>query len=110
VSYDALFALAADSLDIEYAYGVIGSTLIYGGAGYAVARAGEPRRASAATGALVALIDATAGWAVAAAVGPGSVEDAGPVAIGLTIVAVTGLGALIGLLAALPKRQSRAAR
>jgi hypothetical protein len=71
VLFDALAASAAEALDFDYALAVFGSFFIYGVVGHVVSRTEGDPRASALAGAAVALIEATAGWAVSAAIGPG---------------------------------------
>ncbi|MGH2943577.1 MAG: hypothetical protein ACRDLN_12475 [Solirubrobacteraceae bacterium] len=96
VVFDALAALASKTLEFDYALAELGSVLIYVAAGYAVGRVRGDLRACSVAGALVSLVDATAGWAVSAAIGPGRIEGAGAFIVVATIVGVVLVGALLG--------------
>ena len=97
VIFDALAASAAKTFDFDYALAVFGPFLIYGVVGCLVSRTGGTLPAAAVAGAAVALVDATAGWAVSAAIGPGRIEDVGAAEIvGVQLGAVL-VGALFGL-------------
>jgi hypothetical protein len=96
VIFDALAASAAKALDLDYALAAFGSVFIYAVVGRVVRRTGRDLRACALAGAAVALIDATAGWAVSGAIVPDQIEDFGAVAIVGIILGAMLLGALFG--------------
>ena len=60
------------------------------------ASTGGDLRATAFAGAAVALIEATAGWAVSAAIGPGRIEDVDAAEIVGILLGMVLLGALFG--------------
>jgi hypothetical protein len=106
VVFDGATAFLAETLGFEYAFGLIGSSLIYGGAGYAARRRGHGVRQCAAAAAAVAFVDATIGWALSAWIGPGRADDVGAIGIALTIAAVVIIGAFFGWIGAGLARRS----
>jgi hypothetical protein len=99
VAFDALASLAAEGLDFEYANLWPVSFAIYGLVAFLVARRMGSLTAAVGAGALVALADATIGWAVSWWIGPGA-PDAGDddlASIAFTVVAVVATGAVLGL-------------
>lgn len=101
VVFDALGASAADLLDFEYSLLIPGSIAIYAVTGFLAARASRETSAGVLAGALVALTDATAGWAISWAIGPGAPASGEQDALSLTLTAllVVALGAVVGLIA-----------
>ncbi len=96
VIFDAIAASAAKAFDFDYALAVFGSFFIYGVVGRLMSSTGGDLRASAFAGAAVALIEATAGWAVSAAIGPGRIEDVNAAEIVGILLGMVLLGALFG--------------
>lgn len=70
VLFDAIAALASESLGFSYGSAVYGSYLIYGLTGFFAARIGGTRAAIIA-GVALGLVDATIGWGVSWLIGPG---------------------------------------
>ncbi len=68
--FDAIGALAALTLGFNYALVAVGSVVIYVAVGAYVGRR-EPFRRAALAGLAVGAVDATLGWAIAWAIGPG---------------------------------------
>jgi hypothetical protein len=73
VYFDALAAGASRATGIPYGWATLGSWLLYAGIGFLAARAtpDAPLRAAALAGLVLGLVDASAGWAVSWALGPG---------------------------------------
>ena len=106
VLFDTLGAFAARVFTFEYGYLLPISLAIYATFAFLAARAERSMLAGMLAGASLALADATAGWAISWAIGPGALAEgdrtAGTViAIGATVIAA---GAVIGLLAGLLHR------
>jgi hypothetical protein len=110
VAFDFITALGALTLGYEYGGwpGVVLSTLVIGFFAFMAAAETRAVRVGIAVGALVSLVDATVGWAITWAMGPGAPflldafdQDDLPVYVALTIVSVVAIGALTGLVAAL---------
>lgn len=74
VAFDAVAAIAARALGFSYSYAAIGSVVLYAAFGGAAARMFTFRTAPL-LGAAMGLVDGTAGWAVAWALGPGRLSD-----------------------------------
>ena len=101
VLFDTIASVAAEGLDFEYGNLFPISFAIYGVTAFVAARAERSVRIGVAAGAAVALADATAGWAISWAIGPGAPDErerdvATVVATALLVVAT---GAAIGLVA-----------
>jgi hypothetical protein len=86
-------------LDFDYANLWPLSLAIYGLVAFLVARRAGSLRAGVGAGAVVALADATVGWAVSWWIGPGAPDpgDDDVTSIALTVVAVVFTGAALGL-------------
>jgi len=94
VALDTLGSLAARAFGFGYGSLAWGSFIIYAVAGFCAARSSTLRTAAQAGGA-VALVDATLGWAIAWALGPGR-PTAGYIGIG-PLLGTVGLAWLIGI-------------
>lgn len=98
--YDALASLASRALGFPYERASVGSYLIYLAVGFAVARASTRSRVrSAALGTgLVGLVDATIGWGVSWAIGPGRIVDGtlSPARWSATAVGVVVFATIVG--------------
>ncbi len=70
VIYDAAASAASLALGIPYASAAVGALLVYAAAGFFAARA-KSRWFSVLVGVVVGLTDATAGWGISWALGPG---------------------------------------
>ena len=68
--YDTAAALASRRFGFRYSRAQIGSYLLYAAIGYATVRNGTAVTPYTA-GAVIGLVDVTAGWAVSWAIGPG---------------------------------------
>lgn len=108
--FDAVAATASRVFGFPYAIAVLGSYLIYLGAGYFGARSGRGIGVGVLTAAAAGLADATLGWLISAAIGPGrpSPEMAGnPGAIAAVVVFVPVLATAIGFVGALAAHLTR---
>lgn len=108
VVFDALNAWASGAFNLEYAHPVAlaVSTLLYAAPAFLAARDRHLVRAGTATGAAVAGIDATIGWAVSSGIGATSVPtDAASLL--LVVALVIGWGAVVGSLAGVLARVDR---
>lgn len=74
VAFDAIVSLLSRRFGFRYAYASPGSFVIYAIAGYFAMRAAGPSSAFL-VGAALGATDATAGWAVSWALGPGRVSQ-----------------------------------
>lgn len=117
VAWAAIFAVAAKALTFEYddfpgiIIGIIGSTSIYAFPAVIAVRDGHRVRVAALAGATVALVDATIGWAVSSAIGPGApAPDSTPVVLLLSVITVVVVGAVTGLIAGIVPDASRGGR
>ncbi|WP_157604379.1 hypothetical protein [Rhizobacter sp. Root1221] len=70
IAYDVVASLASLILGFSYAYAGIGSAIIYAGAGFLAASA-VGFRPTILVGVAAGLVDATIGWTVSWAIGPG---------------------------------------
>ena len=97
VVFDAVSATASRLVGFPYGRGVIGSFLIYAATGYFVAKAGlrHRLRAAALAGAILGLTDATLGWAVSWAIGPGRPATGLTPAMWLIVAALVMVGAAV---------------
>jgi hypothetical protein len=95
VAFDAIAALLSREAGFDYDYAGLGSLLLYAATGYLAARGRTTRRLEAAAGAgfVVGAVDATLGWAIAWAIGPGRIEELTP-ALWFITAAMTGALAL----------------
>lgn len=74
IAFDLAMSLASKMLRLPYGWGMVGSTVIYFAVGMLVTRSRDvqhPFRHVVAVAALVALVDASLGWAISWQVGPG---------------------------------------
>jgi hypothetical protein len=107
VVFDALASVAALQLGFDYTRAAFGSWLIYAAVGFLAARAGGGLPPALLAGIILGLVDATVGWAVSWAVGPGRPPEGtlsvGRWAVAAITVAVTGgcIGLLGGVVARL---------
>ena len=104
-------ALSAEALDFPYEALWPVSSLIYATTAFVAARVGGNALAGLLAGLAVAGTDATLGWALSWAIGPGEPEpdDRGAAVVVATAVTVAASGAAIGLVAGLAgRRQARA--
>ena len=102
--FDAVVATGSRIFGFAYASAVVGSYLIYLGAGYFGARAGRGIGAGILAAAAAGLADSTLGWLLSAAIGPGRppAELAGNAgAIAAVVVFVPVLAGAVGLPGAL---------
>jgi hypothetical protein len=101
VAFDALASVASAVLHFPYVYAGLGSVFIYTALALVAAlRFGFVR--GLVLGATLGLVDATIGWAVSWAIGPGRVPPGG-FGLGVwffTLLSVVGVGALCGLIGA----------
>ena len=112
LAFDVAASVGSIALGFPYASATYGSIIMYVGFGFLAAlRYGFSR--GVLLGALLGLIDATAGWAISWAIGPGQVA-ASQFSFGawaLTLVLVVAMGAVFGLVgtgAAMLVRRARA--
>ncbi len=102
--FDGVSALAAKAFDFAYGGfpGIIVSTAIYAFPAVMAVHRGHKLRVATIAGATVALVDATAGWAVSWLIGPGAppADSRSPALLVLTATTVVVLGAVVGLAAA----------
>ena len=117
VAFDLAMSLASEVLHVPYGWGMVGSIVIYFMLGVLVTRGGETRHPLLhviVVATLVALVDASLGWAVSWAVGPGKPDTPLTVTVWLwtalfvIVVAIVtvGLGGAVGRL--LPTRRRAA--
>jgi len=97
VTFDALASVASRITGISYVWATLGSWMLYASCGYAAARIGSRAAISTAalTGLVLGLTDASLGWAVSWAIGPGRVAGglgAGRWLSTLAFVAAAGAG------------------
>ncbi len=96
VLFDLVLAIGSSAIGFSYSWGVLGSYAIYSAAGVFAGRASPGREVLGATaaGAAVGLVDASVGWAVSAAIGPGRtaavISPLGWVAVALFVMATAG--------------------
>ncbi|HEV3192285.1 MAG TPA: hypothetical protein VGY54_17355 [Polyangiaceae bacterium] len=99
VVFDALASVASRTLGFSYGYATVGSWLIYAVFGFMIGRRANVGAASLGV-AIIAVVEATIGWAVSWAIGPGRPPKGTP-SIGIlatTVVLVAFTGAIIGAL------------
>jgi hypothetical protein len=111
IIFDTVGALASVAFRFSYGSLAPGSFVIYAGAGFF----GASRRGwsgACLTGGATGLIDATIGWAISWALGPGRPVDGfmGPGTILVTIVMVTASAMILGLGGGLVERLLRRSR
>jgi len=104
VVFDALASIASVRLRFPYPRAVIGSWIIYATVGFCASAGGGGVLAGAMSGIAMGIVDATAGWAVSAMIGPGRIPGglsfrrwAG---VTLTVAAAAGCVGVIGALLA----------
>lgn len=113
MAFDFAMSLASRTLHLPYGWGMVGSTVIYFTLGLLVTRDSgvrHPFRQVVLVATLVALVDASLGWAVSWAVGPGRPETPLTATVWLwtalfvilVAVSTAGLGGIVGRL--LPAR------
>lgn len=72
VAFDAAASVASRVTGVAYSWATVGSWLLYAGFGYLASRAaGGSVQVAALTGAVLGATDASLGWAVSWALGPG---------------------------------------
>lgn len=104
IAFDAAASLASRATGVAYSWATVGSWLLYAGFGFLASRAaGGSVRAAALTGLVLGVTDASAGWAVSWAIGPGRTAglDARRWVWALVVVAAmaAGIAALGGAIA-----------
>ena len=105
VAYDTVGATASRFLGIRYGVLALGSYAIYSAVAYQIAKESGTVSAVAA-GAAIAFIDATLGWAISWAIGPGRPQTrVTPALVVGTILVVVFVGAIFGLAAAFIARK-----
>lgn len=106
VAFDLLASVASRVLGFPYGYATIGSWLIYATFGFIIGRRADVRTASAGV-AVIAGVEATVGWALSWAIGPGRPRDGMPSISVLmtTVVLVAASGAIIGAVAGVLARR-----
>lgn len=109
VVFDALASVGSLHLGFEYSKAAFGSWLVYAAVGFLAARVGGGLWPAALAGVLMGLVDATVGWTVSWAIGPGRLPEgtlsAAKWVLAATTVAATGgcvglLGGVVARLAA----------
>jgi hypothetical protein len=100
VVFDLLASVASRTIGFRYSYATVGSWLIYAAFGFMIGRRVNVGAASLGV-AIIALVEATIGWAVSWAIGPGRPPNGIPSigVLAITVVLVTATGAIIGALA-----------
>lgn len=99
--YDSIGAFIALSVGFDYALLAIGSCALYALFGFLAGRT-SGWVYGLAVGALLGLIDSTIGWAIAWTIGPGEPTAViNTLTIGVTVVFVTVVGAVLGLVGGL---------
>jgi hypothetical protein len=96
---DAAGSYASNKFEFRYTKLALGSFCIYGCVGALAAHDGSVG-VGAIAGGLVAMVDATIGWAISWYIGPGRIPGASPRRITKIALLVTGYGALCGGIAA----------
>jgi hypothetical protein len=113
IAFDALAAIASQTVGLPYAYAAFGSAFLYIFFARLIARS-SGFWAAVLLGMAMGLVDASAGWAVSWAIGPGRLPPGSlTVAVWLlTAVSVVVLGAVYGLIgggiSAITRRQRAA--
>lgn len=106
--YDTGMSAASRVLGFPYASAAIGSYVIYAAAGFFGARAGGGIGWGGLAGLAAGLTDATVGWLISAAIGPGRPPPgSGVILIAFAAVYVTALAGVVGILGALAARLFR---
>lgn len=104
VVFDAAGAMGSLRFGFDYRMLFVGSILIYAAAGFAASKYCGWRFAPLAGG-IAGLADATLGWYVSSAIGPGRTGiETDAAAVAATIVFVTVIGAVIGFAGGLAAR------
>ena len=111
LALDTIGAVAAAKTGFPYGSLAVVSYVIYAASGFFSMRyGGFP--AAAAGGAFAGLVDATAGWAIAWAIGPGRPPDGytgmAPILFAVTVVVI--IGSILGLAGGLVARLTRKVR
>jgi hypothetical protein len=99
VVFDLLASVASRTIGFRYGYTTVGSWLIYAAVGFMIGRRADVGAAALGV-AIIAVVEATIGWAVSWAIGPGRPPNGTP-GIGVlatTVVLVAATGATIGAL------------
>jgi len=109
ILFDALVAFVSVAMGISYAWGSLGSIVLYALVGYSAARTKPrtPLSAAALAGAVVGLADASGGWAISWAIGPGVIPGLTVVVWILTALFVVVLATGIATLGGIPARARR---
>ena len=97
LAFDVLASLASRAIGFPYSYAVFGSWLIYAACGYLVGRQTDVGTAALGV-AMIAGVEATIGWALSWAIGPGRLPNGFPGydKIVITVLLVIATGAVIG--------------
>jgi hypothetical protein len=105
--YDGIMSVASVRLGFDYGSTpvVLGSALIYAGAGFLGARVRGRARAGAMAGAVAGLVDSTLGLLLSALMILGYPSVVTPPDIAVVVVAVTCMGAVCGLVGGLIGRR-----
>jgi hypothetical protein len=100
VAFDLLASVASRTIGFRYSYATVGSWLIYAVFGFMIGRRANVGAAALGV-AIIAVVEATIGWAVSWAVGPGRLPNGIPSigALTITVALVAATGAIIGALA-----------
>jgi hypothetical protein len=98
IVFDTLGSVASRQMGFPYVRLIVGSSLIYGTVGYLAAPLVTMAQGGLAAS-VVGLVDATIGWAISWAIGPGRlpVGQANASKIMNTIVIVVGLAGVLGI-------------
>ena len=107
VVFDGVAAACAEVFDFSYGLLAPLSFLLYASAGFLAARAAGDARAGLVAGLAVAATDATLGWALSAAIGPGlpAAGDRDAALLAGTAVGVATIGGVLGLVGGLAGRR-----
>ena len=99
IAFDALAAIASQTVGFPYAYAAFGSAVLYIFSAWLIAR-GSGLWVAVLLGMAMGLVDASAGWAVSWAIGAGRLPP-GSLTVTvwlLTAISVVVLGAVYGLI------------
>lgn len=87
IAYDAVTALASHQFGFAYTRAAVGSYLLYAMVGYFAAKS-DGLRSAVRAGATIGLIDASVGWAVSWAIGPGRPSNGALTPVPWLVIAV----------------------
>ena len=111
VLFDIVASLASRQLGFAYGLASVGSYLIYLAIGFFAARASASNAVgvAAVVAGIAGLVDASVGWAVSRALGPGRLPNGIPSTIALwvtTAIFVVAIAAIVGAVGGLAGRRS----